>query len=251
MTRLAFDRDPARGAKPVIAPPDGPAAPVAPNQPELRGAAVHIPVGLGAWLVGAGLVALVGVAAAQTSPEASQAPARAPVSDVTTRSAEEGRPFIRGYAPVNVGGNGQFWAIVQDKRGVIYAGTGAAVLEFDGASWRRIPLGVARRRSPGRSPSTTPAASTSASVRDLGYLAPGCARRIELRLAARQAARRCPRCQRGLRTHADPGRRGLPVGAGRVPMGQRCLLRHQGRDHDSTDLRSSTAACTCRYRKAV
>ena len=71
---------------------------------------------------------------AQTSPPP-------PVSAPVKRSAEEGRPFIRGYAPMNVGGNGQFWAIVQDKRGVIYAGTGAAVLEFDGASWRRIPLG--------------------------------------------------------------------------------------------------------------
>ena len=81
---------------------------------------------------------------------AAQAPGHANVplppatSDHATAAAsqrhEEGRPFIRAYAPTDVGGNSQIWAIVQDKRGVIYAGAGGAVLEFDGASWRRIPL---------------------------------------------------------------------------------------------------------------
>ena len=58
------------------------------------------------------------------------------------RHPEEGRPFIRTYRPIEVGGGTQTWAIVQDKRGVIYAGTAGAVLEFDGASWRRIPVGA-------------------------------------------------------------------------------------------------------------
>ncbi len=112
----------------------------------------------------AGVLSMSAAAFAQTSPPP-------PVSAPVKRSAEEGRPFIRGYAPMNVGGNGQFWAIVQDKRGVIYAGTGAAVLEFDGASWRRIPLGslvgVARSLAiddTGR--------IYVGSVHDLGYLAP-------------------------------------------------------------------------------
>ena len=47
---------------------------------------------------------------------------------------------MRSYVPTEVGGNSQIWAIVQDTRGVIYAGGGGAVLEYDGASWRRIPL---------------------------------------------------------------------------------------------------------------
>ena len=108
----------------------------------------------------AGVLSLYAAAFAQTPP-----------SPPVERPSEEGRPFIRGYAPVNVGGNGQVWAIVQDKRGVIYAGTNAAVLEFDGASWRRISLGslVAVARSlaiddTGR--------IYVGSVRDLGYLAP-------------------------------------------------------------------------------
>jgi signal transduction histidine kinase/CheY-like chemotaxis protein len=50
---------------------------------------------------------------------------------------EEGRPFIRGYQPVDVAA-GQTWAIVQDQRGVIYVGTGGGVAEFDGQSWRLI-----------------------------------------------------------------------------------------------------------------
>ena len=57
-----------------------------------------------------------------------------------TRHPEEGRPFIRTYRPTEVGGGTQTWAIVQDRRGVIYVATARAVLEFDGASWRRIPV---------------------------------------------------------------------------------------------------------------
>jgi signal transduction histidine kinase/DNA-binding response OmpR family regulator len=55
-------------------------------------------------------------------------------------SSEEGRPIVRNYAPIDVGGNSQIWAVVQDSRGVIYAGTGGAVIEYDGAAWRRIQL---------------------------------------------------------------------------------------------------------------
>ncbi len=59
----------------------------------------------------------------------------------TPDQAEEGRPFIRTYQPIEIGGGSQTWCIAQDKRGVLYFGTNAAVLEFDGATWRRIPIG--------------------------------------------------------------------------------------------------------------
>ena len=82
-------------------------------------------------LLSLGLVpALFGPAFAQSVPPRG-GPARHP---------EEGRPFIRTYRPMEVGGGGQTWAIVQDKRGVIYAATNGAVLEFDGATWRRITV---------------------------------------------------------------------------------------------------------------
>ncbi len=51
---------------------------------------------------------------------------------------EEGRPFIRAYAPSELGGAGQNWAMVQDRRGVVYVGSQSGVLEFDGANWRLI-----------------------------------------------------------------------------------------------------------------
>jgi signal transduction histidine kinase/CheY-like chemotaxis protein len=59
------------------------------------------------------------------------------------RHPEEGRPFIRTYRPIEVGGGQQTWAIVQDQRGVVFAATAGAILEFDGASWRRIQVGSA------------------------------------------------------------------------------------------------------------
>jgi signal transduction histidine kinase/CheY-like chemotaxis protein len=85
-------------------------------------------------LVATGLVAAPAVTLAQSpDPSRSPAPAAAPA-----RHPEEGRPFIRGYRPIELGGGGQNWAIVQDPRGVIYVGSQSGVLEFDGANWRLI-----------------------------------------------------------------------------------------------------------------
>ena len=76
---------------------------------------------------------------------AAQAPgSTTPPPQAQVRHLEEGRPFVRGYAPADVGGNGQIWSIVQDSRGVIYAGGNSGVVEFDGATWRRIKVGVSR-----------------------------------------------------------------------------------------------------------
>jgi signal transduction histidine kinase/CheY-like chemotaxis protein len=90
-----------------------------------------------ASLCAAVLCQAVLISAQQASPPGS-------AGDATTagpaRHAEEGRPLVRSYRPFEVGGGTQTWALVQDSRGVIYAGTNTAVLEFDGASWRRIPV---------------------------------------------------------------------------------------------------------------
>ncbi len=69
------------------------------------------------------------------------APAASTVSPNASRHPEEGRPLIRDYRPLELGGGGQTWAILQDHRGVMYFATNGAILEFDGASWRRIPIG--------------------------------------------------------------------------------------------------------------
>ena len=60
------------------------------------------------------------------------------VATAGARQAEEGRPFIRTYAPLDVNAAGQNWAMVQDARGVIYVGSQSGVIEFDGVHWRLI-----------------------------------------------------------------------------------------------------------------
>ena len=66
---------------------------------------------------------------AQTAPAPPSGPAR---------EAEAGRPFVRTYLPRDVGGDGQNWAMVQDARGVIYVGSAAGIIQYDGAAWRLI-----------------------------------------------------------------------------------------------------------------
>jgi signal transduction histidine kinase/DNA-binding response OmpR family regulator len=87
------------------------------------------------------------------------------------RNPEEGRPFVRIYQPPELGGAGQIWCIVQDQRGVLYFGTNGAVLEFDGAAWRRIALKESVQTA--RSLAVAPSGRIYlGAVGDLGYLAP-------------------------------------------------------------------------------
>jgi hypothetical protein len=51
---------------------------------------------------------------------------------------EIGIPYLRNYSPKEYGAGAQNWAIVQDKRGVMYFGNNSGVLEYDGVSWRLI-----------------------------------------------------------------------------------------------------------------
>jgi signal transduction histidine kinase/DNA-binding response OmpR family regulator len=97
-----------------------------------------------------------------------------PESSLVTamRSPEEGRPFIRVYQPTELGGAGQIWCVVQDQRGVLYFGTNGAVLEFDGATWRRIPLKESVQTA--RSLAVAPSGRVYlGAVGDIGYLAAG------------------------------------------------------------------------------
>lgn len=54
---------------------------------------------------------------------------------------------IRNYTPKEYNGFTQNWDCVQDKRGIIYFGNSSNLLEYDGKSWRKIPIapGVAIR----------------------------------------------------------------------------------------------------------
>ncbi|MCP3682339.1 MAG: PAS domain-containing protein [bacterium] len=53
---------------------------------------------------------------------------------------EIGSPFIRNYTPSEYQAYPQNWIVIQDKRGVIYAGNTYGVLEFDGKNWRLIKV---------------------------------------------------------------------------------------------------------------
>ena len=84
------------------------------------------------------IVAVLALATVSGSAAAGNSPA--PAKAASVRHPEEGRPFIRAYQPLEIGGGSQTWAILQDRRGVMYFGTNGAILVFDGANWRRIAI---------------------------------------------------------------------------------------------------------------
>jgi signal transduction histidine kinase/DNA-binding response OmpR family regulator len=51
-----------------------------------------------------------------------------------------GLPLIKNYLPSEHGGTPQNWAIVQDKRGVMYFANTGGLLEYDGVSWRLVEI---------------------------------------------------------------------------------------------------------------
>ncbi|MCX6558672.1 MAG: PAS domain S-box protein [Candidatus Aminicenantes bacterium] len=83
---------------------------------------------------------------------------------------ERGLPYIRSYDPKEYGAQAQNWAIIQDKRGVIYIGNGDGVLEYDGISWRLIP---SKNKTAIRSLAVDDAGRVYVGAQgEIGYLAP-------------------------------------------------------------------------------
>src|SRR5450755_458682 len=54
--------------------------------------------------------------------------------------AETGAFFFREYSPKTYRGTPQNWAVVEDRRGVIYVGNSDGLLEYDGQKWRKLKL---------------------------------------------------------------------------------------------------------------
>ncbi|GAB2911037.1 hybrid sensor histidine kinase/response regulator [Rheinheimera gaetbuli] len=54
-------------------------------------------------------------------------------------AAQYGTPLLSNFKPKDYNGGTQNWAVVQDKRGLLYVGNNVGVMEFDGAQWRMIP----------------------------------------------------------------------------------------------------------------
>ncbi len=56
-------------------------------------------------------------------------------------NGQQGIPFIKNYPPEEYSAHGQNWSIVQDTAGIMYFGnTDGCVLQFDGVTWRQIPV---------------------------------------------------------------------------------------------------------------
>src|SRR5262249_41585932 len=53
---------------------------------------------------------------------------------------EAGRPTVRNYLASEYQARAQNMVVVQDSRGLFYFGNGDQVLEFDGETWRGIPV---------------------------------------------------------------------------------------------------------------
>jgi len=59
---------------------------------------------------------------------------------VNAQVKNKGIPYISNYSRDDYKASTQNWAVVQDKRGVMYFGNTRGVLEFDGHNWRLIPV---------------------------------------------------------------------------------------------------------------
>ncbi|MBL8221163.1 MAG: hypothetical protein JNL62_18155 [Bryobacterales bacterium] len=53
---------------------------------------------------------------------------------------EAGQFLLQKYEAKNYGASPQNWAIVEDRRGLLYVGNTEGLLEFDGVNWRRIEV---------------------------------------------------------------------------------------------------------------
>ena len=55
------------------------------------------------------------------------------------QQAELGTPVLRNYTAKETNGANQVWAIIQDRRGVLFFGTSNSVVEYDGVTSSSLP----------------------------------------------------------------------------------------------------------------
>ena len=55
---------------------------------------------------------------------------------------EFGQPVVQAFTSRDYEADPQVWASATDARGLVYLGNKGCVLEYDGATWRRIPIGT-------------------------------------------------------------------------------------------------------------
>ena len=57
---------------------------------------------------------------------------------------EPGVPYIQNYGEKDYNANPQNWSVVQNKRGVMFFGNTAGILEYDGVHWRLMNPAIVR-----------------------------------------------------------------------------------------------------------
>jgi signal transduction histidine kinase/DNA-binding response OmpR family regulator len=78
------------------------------------------------------VLALASPCFAMTTPSRASTPGAAHIAQV-------GLPIIHNYSTKDYNAGPQVWAVIEDKRGLIYVGSSSgAILEFDGVTWRKI-----------------------------------------------------------------------------------------------------------------
>ena len=94
------------------------------------------------------LFRLVVVALALVLESSAQTKLPAKATSAAPLPAEVGMPLLESHSYKEFNAYGQVWTIVQDARGVMFAGvSGGDVLEYDGVSWRKIDTGMDSVRS--------------------------------------------------------------------------------------------------------
>ncbi|NOY05168.1 MAG: response regulator [Chlorobi bacterium] len=85
---------------------------------------------------------------------------------------------MRNYTPLQYGAHSQNWAIVQDRRGVMYFGNTSGILEYDGVTWRKIALHGSARIVFSLAIDSS-GVIYAGSFNELGYLAPDSTGRLQ------------------------------------------------------------------------
>ena len=57
-----------------------------------------------------------------------------------SQESERGLSFIQNINPKEYKAHAQNWSVTQDNRGIVYIGNGNGLLEYDGSTWRVIPM---------------------------------------------------------------------------------------------------------------
>lgn len=60
--------------------------------------------------------------------------------DLSSANPPRGSPFIKNFKPIDYHAHPQNFAILEDRRGVMYFGNTYGVLEYDSVNWRLIPI---------------------------------------------------------------------------------------------------------------